>query len=174
MVIDSTQVTNHETIARHMQDRYRGITEHKEDMTLEEFTDKYNILLEVISQEGGTELEEEFNEADIKEALKNAKAKSAPGPSQQTPGLFKYIFNEIPSLLTKTLNELTFVPGLAKSKAHAWISHRTIVYIPKPHKEPNKPENLRPLSLEKTFYKLQTRILACRMANVMPEIITVN
>ena len=91
MVIDSTQVTNNETIARHMQDRYRDIIgkEHKEDMTLEEFTDKYNIKLEVISQEGGAELEEEFNEFDIKEALKNSKAKSAPGPSQETPDLFK-------------------------------------------------------------------------------------
>jgi hypothetical protein len=82
------------------------------------------------------------------------------------------MFAEIPHIFTSVVNELLFVPGLARSKLFEWMFHRSVVYIPKPDKIADRPENLRPLSLLECFYKIHTRILTHRLATCLPEVIS--
>ncbi len=79
-------------------------------------------------------MDSEFTREEIKHAISSAKADSAPGPSGQTIAIYKYIFIEIPSIFSKALNELAFVPGLIHSPAFAWLKECKIVFIPKPGK----------------------------------------
>jgi hypothetical protein len=55
---------------------------------------------------------EEFSIEEVKKAVSSAKASSAPGLTGQTIMSYKYIFSVIPQMLTKALNQITFVPGL--------------------------------------------------------------
>jgi hypothetical protein len=78
---------------------------------------------------------EEFSIEEVKKAVSSAKASSAPGPTGQTITSYKYIFSVIPQMLTKALNQITFVPGLIESPTFAWLIERRRVFIPKPGRE---------------------------------------
>ena len=111
-------------------------------------------------------LDTEFTVSEVKEALSQAAGKSAPGPSGQSVGIFKFIFSEIPITMTVALNELAFVPGFLDSP---WIKLRFITYIPKVGKILDRSDNLRPLSLLESFYKIKTRILSNRPIRTLDE-----
>ena len=74
--------------------------------------------------------------------------------------------------MTRALNELTFVPGLHDSACFKWMKERHIIYIPKVGKSADKPENLRPLSLLETVYKIQTRILSTRLVKTLDQVLS--
>jgi hypothetical protein len=100
---------------------------------------------------------------EVLEAIKNASKNAALGPTGHTPSLYAYIFSEIPLLFTKAINELIFVPKLIKAPVFRWLQHRNIVYIPKPNKDAELIENLRPLSMLEAFYKVMSRVMAYRL-----------
>lgn len=116
-------------------------------------------------------MEQEITQLEVKETLGQAASKSAPGPTGQTIGIFKYIFSEMPATMTAALNELTFVPGFHESPCFRWVKQRYISYIPKVGKTADKPENLRPLSLLETLYKIKTRILANRLVRTLDNVL---
>ena len=74
-------------------------------------------------------------------------------------------------VMTAPLNGLAFVLGFIESLCFAWIKQRYITYIPKVGRAPERPENLRPLSLLETFYKIKTRILSNRLIKTLDEVL---
>ena len=141
-------------------------------MSLAEFLHKYGVDLPEIDINTTEELDRDFTEEEVRQAMKEAASKSAPGPSGQTIGFYKYIFTEIPYIVTKALNEIMFVPGLCNANIIKWIKHRKIVYIPKPGKNIEDIRNLRPLSMLETLYKIQTRLLAKRLGKALEEVLS--
>ncbi len=144
------------------------------EMRLQDFLQKYQIQLETLPEEDRDKLEEEITRDEITAALKNKNKNSAPGPSGQTAGFYKYIMSQMPGIFTKTINELAFVPGLQTSSCFKWIKDRHIVYIPKPGKSPHKTENIRPLSMLESLYKIITRILSNRLISTLDQIVSKN
>ena len=176
MIIDHVETDDLEQITTALQNRYQNTVgaEHVQQMSLTTFLNKYNVSLDQLDPDHANELDQPYTAQEVREALLDSKKNSAPGPTKQTPAIFKFIHFEIPQLFTAALNEITFVPGFAHAPINSWMMHRHIVYIPKPNKLPNMPENLRPLSLLETVYKIQTKMLAKRMISIMPRIITPN
>jgi hypothetical protein len=173
---DLSEVTTQQGILDKLEGKFKATVGEKfqPEMELTEFLAKYQVELPSLSDELREMLDEEITINEVRDALSSAKAGAAPGPSGQTAAIFKYLLAEVPSLLVKSLNELTFVPGLARAKNFEWMFARTIKYIPKPGKSPDRVGNLRPLSLLESLYKLQTRVLSNRLTLTMDEIIYEN
>jgi hypothetical protein len=80
---------------------------------------EHGVELPVLAEEDHIGLDVEFSKEKVKKAISSAKASTAPGPSGQTIAIFKYLYAEIPNILTRALNELTFVPRLIDAPAFA-------------------------------------------------------
>jgi hypothetical protein len=169
---DGGEVTSPEGILNRLEGKFRSTVGELfvPEMGLNEFLEKYQVELPRLSDELRESMDEEFTDQEIRAALSSAKAGAAPGPSGQTAAILKYLLAEVPSLLVKALNELTFVPGLARAPVFEWMFARTVKYIPKPGKSPDRVGNLRPLSLLESLYKLQTRMLSNRLTLALNEV----
>jgi hypothetical protein len=167
--IGNDEVQSPDEIMIKLQQKYQGIVGQpfKTEMELEEFVDKYSVEFDCIN-EGGW-MENEFTPEDVLEAIKNAAKNAAPGPTGHTPSLYAYIYSEIPILFTRAINELIFVPKLITASIFRWLQHRNIVYIPKPNKDPELIENLRPLSMLEAFYTIMSRVMAYRLIKATTE-----
>ena len=142
----------------------------QQTQTLAEFLEEHDLQLPQLAEEDKEELEEAFTSEEVKEAIKEAKEVSAPGPSGQTITLFKLVFMEAPELMTQALNQMVYVPSLVRAKEFQWIQERTVVYIPKKN-SPATPADYRPLSLLEVLYKIPARILARRLTKVLPTLV---
>ena len=173
LVEGEEEVTDRDEIVLRLEEKFRANTGQRFEatMTLRDFMARYEVEVTRLSEEERTQLEEEIGEHEVKEALATAKKNAAPGPTGQTSAIFKYLLAEVPKLLVKTLNELTFVEGLAASPPFAWLFKRTVRYIPKPGKQADRAGNLRPLSLLETMYKIKTRILSQRLMRVLDTVL---
>ena len=132
--VSEEEETNDETkIVKIMEEKHKGLEgkKFKQDMELEEFLDKYQVELPILKETTKEILDKEFSTDEVKEVLTQAAGKSAPGPSGQSVGIFKYIFLEILLTMTVALNELTFVPRFMKSPCFAWIKKGTLHMYPK-------------------------------------------
>jgi len=167
-------ITNKEDICKALENSYKDQVgeDFLQTCTLEEYIRKYEIEIGSIKDDQKEALEEEIASDEIRLALKKAKAQSAPGPTGQTVAIFKYLNSEIPYIFSKVVNEIAFVPRFQQIKLLDWIKERFIVFIPKVGKAPNKIENLRPLSLLETFYKIITRILTNRLGNTLDQVVS--
>ena len=139
-------------------------------LTLDEFLQESDLQLPQLSPEDCDELEAEFTMEEVKEAIKEAKVVSAPGPSGQTITFYKLLFSQTPELMTKALNQLVFVPSLVQAGEFRWVQERKVIYIPK-KAAPTSPGDYRPLSLLEVLYKIPSRILAKRLTRVLPKLI---
>ena len=129
-VSEEEEVTDLARIVKILEDKHKKLvgTEFKQHMELEEFLDKYQVELPILKEATRDILDTEFTMSEVKEALSQAAGKSAPGPSGQSVGIFKFIFSEIPLTMTVALNELAFVSGFMDSPCFAWIKQRYITY----------------------------------------------
>jgi hypothetical protein len=112
----------------------------------------------------------EITRDEIKQALQSAKAHSAPGPTGQTLGFYKFLFQQLPYIFTKCMNVITFCDDILDSPSLCWVKRRKVVYIPKPGKDRLLPSSYRPLSLLEVLYKIPAKILTGRLGNVLPDI----
>ena len=170
---EDREYTDNEEILNRLQENYFSTVGRKfqPSKELEEFLMEHGVELPVLAEEDHIGLDVEFSKEEVKKAISSAKASTAPGPSGQTIAIFKYLYAEIPNILTRALNELTFVPRLIDAPAFAWLKERRIVFIPKPGKAGDRVSGLRPLSLLETLYKIKTRILTERMAGTMEKVL---
>ena len=165
-------ITDQEEIVTIMQQWYEQTAERAlpQTLSLPAFLATHNVVLPQISDEHKEMLEEEFSVDEVRDAINDANAISAPGPSGQNITFYKLLFHEIPHIMTRALNELVFVPTLDDFPQFEWIKHRKVIYIPKkPH--PITPSDYRPLSMLEVLYKIPSRILACRLTRILPTII---
>jgi hypothetical protein len=170
------EITNKDEILNKLQDNFFSTVgqNFRPSKSLEEFLTKHGVRMPALGEADSMHMDNEFTKEEIRHAITSAKAGSAPGPSGQTIALYKYIFSEIPTIFSRAINELAFVPGLVHSPPFSWLMERKIVFIPKPGREGNRVSDLRPLSLLETMYKIKTRILNERMAGIMEEILYPN
>ncbi len=113
------EYTDNEDILNRLQENYFSTVGRKfqPSKELEEFLTEHGVELPVLAEEDHMGLDVEFSKEEVKKAISSAKASTAPGPSGQT--IFKYLYAEIPNILTRALNELTFVPRLIDAPAFA-------------------------------------------------------
>ncbi len=169
------QLSNREEIVQAMQRWYEETAQQSTEQTttLEEFLNDYNINLPQINQDQQDELIEEITLDEVKWALAASKEISAPGPTGQGISLYRLLFQLIPEALTKAINQIAFVPGILKLPELSWIQERKVVWIPK-IKAPETPSDYRPLSMLEVLYKIPSRILARRLSQILPDIISRN
>jgi hypothetical protein len=138
--------------------------------TLADFLSDLQLDLPQISLEDQDMLTDEITQAEIEDAINKAHEISAPGPSGQTITLYKLLFQEIPHIVTASINQLVFNSELARDQEFQWIKERKVIYIPK---KPNPlfPGDYRPLSMLEVLYKIPSRILAKRLTRTLPTII---
>jgi hypothetical protein len=167
------EVTKDEEIQKILEQHYESTvgSDFTPEMSLTEFLEKYGVELPTLAEAEQNMLMEDVTDEEVKYALSSAKTSSAPGPSGQSIAIFKYLYSQVPKLMLATINQLIFVPGLIKSGAFAWLLERKIVFIPKPGKVPDRVQNLRPLSLLESMYKILTRILTGRMAGTLDSVL---
>jgi hypothetical protein len=169
IIEDGVEYDKTADIMTRLAQKYQKIVgqEYKDSMDIHEFMRKYDISLG--ESQHPDDMDDDFTVDDIKNAIRQAAKKAAPGPTGHTTALYAFIFSEIPEIFTKAINELIFVPGLSKSQIFQWIRFRHIIYIPKPNKDHTKIENLRPLSMLESFYKIMTRVMAYRLLENMKD-----
>ena len=170
--INGREVTDQDEIVQIMRDKYMDCTggHHVMDMTVEQFLRDHDIQLPTISNEQASELEKEITKDDIKTALQAAKVSSAPGPTGQTLGFYKFIFHQIPHIFTRCINMIAFYTDILDSSSLKWIKERKIIYIPKPGKDPLLPSSYRPLSMLEILYKIPSKILTDRLGAILPDL----
>jgi hypothetical protein len=76
----------------------------------------------------------------------------------------------MPTMMTRALNQLVFLPRLSEDDQLRWVQHRKVIYIPKVP-SPIAPSDYRPLSMLEVLYKIPSRILAARLNRILPTII---
>ena len=99
-------------------------------------------------------------------ALKEFENGKSPGSDGFTAEFYKFFWKELSENLTSSLNH-------AFEKGELSICQRRgiISLLPKKSKPTNNLNNLRPISLLNTDYKIATRVLARRLERVLPFII---
>lgn len=172
--VDGKEINEPAEMCEIMKTKYQSTTSSVfvPEMSLNQFFNKYGVQMDLLPEHERGALEEEFSLDELRTVLTKCKMTSSPGPTQQTPAIFKFLFAVIPNILIRALNELTFYTGLARANSFKWMFHRQIVYIPKPGKKGQSPAEFRPISLLEVFYKLQTRMLANRLTRVLPLVIS--
>ena len=167
------EITESQEIVEKLEDNYKSAvgSAFVPNMRLVDFLERYGVEMPKLAEEEQQSLNEDVTKEEIQLALSSAKVRSSPGPSGQSISIFKYLFSQIPKLMTAAINQLIFVPGLMHGSSFAWLIERRVVYIPKPGKPADRVGNLRPLSLLETLYKILTRVLTRRMAGTLDAVL---
>ena len=170
--VNNQEITDPAEIVKIMQEWYEKKAQEEtiQTMALLDFLSQRGIQLPQLTEDQKLEMEQEFTEQEVKDALSEAAEASAPGPSGHSIVFYKLLFLEIPSLFTEALNQMVFVPKLSNEDTLKWIHNRKIIYIPKKLK-PTTPADYRPLSLLEVLYKIPSRILSKRITKVLPTVI---
>jgi len=156
-------------------------------LTLDEFLRESDLQLPQLSPEDCDELEAEFTMEEVKEAIKEAKVVSAPGPSGQTITFYKLLFSQTPELmevlykipsriLAKRLTRV--LPKLIGPHQHGFMQKKGIQepsllathLIEEAHKK-EKPLQMVSFDIEKAFDKVGHSVITQALrAFGVPEI----
>jgi hypothetical protein len=173
LLVDGQEITDQDQIVEIMRDRYMQCTGQEQDIgadAVKNFVDDMGITMPTLTQEQQDIIGDEITRDEVRQALQTAKAHSAPGPTGQTIGFYKFIFQQIPYLFTRCMNVITFWDDILDSAALTWIKQRKVIYIPKPGKDPLSPSSYRPLSLLEVLYKIPAKIMTDRIGTILPTI----
>ena len=120
----------------------------------------------LVTDEMNAELMKEFTELEVKEALNQMAPLKAPGPDGMPPLFYRHFWammqHDVTSAILSWLNSGT----LPKP-----INHTLITFIPK-IANPEHVSEFRPISLCNVLYKIYSKVLANRLKNFLPFLIT--
>jgi len=173
LIENGQTIHDQEQIASIMRDKYIQCTGQVNDISDDavlKFTEDMDITLPTLTDIQREQIGNEIDRDEVRQALQNAKSQSAPGPTGQTLGFYKYIFQQIPYTFTKCMNIITYYDDILDSPSLQWIKKRKVVYIPKPGKDRNLASSYRPLSLLEVLYKIPAKILTDRLGSILPDI----
>jgi hypothetical protein len=173
LLVNGQEITDQDQIMEIMTDRYMHCTGQDRDIpddTVQDFMEEMDITMPKLTQDQQDRIGDDITRDEVKQALQKAKAHSAPGPTGQTLGFYKYIFQQIPYIFTRCMNIVAFCDDILDSAALTWIKRRKVIYIPKAGKDPLLPSSYRPLSLLEVLYKIPAKILTDRIGEVLPSI----
>lgn len=111
------------------------------------------------------DLEKDFEEKEIKEAIWGCGRNKSPGPDGFTIEFFKTHWEIVKSDLVVAYNEFNKRPKIPKGTNSAFIT-----LIPKVN-NPSQVKDFRPISLISSVYKILSKLLANRLKKVLPRII---
>lgn len=109
-------------------------------------------------QNPNTELNENFNLAELFRAIKNLKDNTSPGDDNINYEIIKHLPRKAVKILLKFYNRL-WQDGVLPSD----FKHAIIIPIHKPDKDPTNPSSYRPISLTSTIGKLMERLVTNRL-----------
>jgi len=173
LVINGQDIYEQGQIATIMREKYvqcTGQTHNIAENAVAQFIEDHDVTLPTLTEAQKEQVGEEISRDEIKQALQKAKAHSAPGPTGQTLGFYKFLFLQLPHLFTKCINIITFYDDILDSPSLKWIKRRKVIYIPKPGKDRHLPSSYRPLSLLEVLYKIPAKILTDRLGRLLPDI----
>jgi hypothetical protein len=173
LLVNGQEITDQDQIMAIMTDRYMQCTGQERDIpdgAVQDFLEEMDITLPKLTQDQQDRIGDDITRDEVKQALQKAKAHSAPGPTGQTLGFYKYIFQQIPYIFTRCMNIVAFCDDILDSAALTWIKQRKVIYIPKAGKDPLLPSSYRPLSLLEVLYKIPAKILTDRIGEILPSI----
>ncbi|KAM4034885.1 uncharacterized protein ACNLHF_021597 [Anomaloglossus baeobatrachus] len=108
-------------------------------------------------------LEEDISETEIGAAIRHTPSGKCPGPDGFTPAFYKLFGAQLAPIMARTFNSLDGEVGFVPQTLEAHIS-----VIPKPGKDLAHAANYRPISLLNIDIKLFSKILADRLAPLLP------
>lgn len=113
-----------------------------------------------------THLNNPFTEQEIIATIKTLLPGKAPGPDGLTREYFKQFSHQLAPHLTALFNDAASSSLFPRESLQALI-----VTLPKPGKEPEAPQNVRPISLLNLNLKIYAKTIATRLLNIMPTLI---
>ncbi|KAI9999450.1 hypothetical protein NQD34_018194 [Periophthalmus magnuspinnatus] len=126
-----------------------------------------NLSIPQVSDDHRAMLEKSITLGEIKEAILKMQNSKAPGPDGYTVEFYKTFKDQISPMLLEVFNEALIRGLLPPSFYEASIS-----LIHKSGKDPLEPSSYRPISLLNVDYKILAKILATRLENILPTVIS--
>ncbi|XP_030487638.2 uncharacterized protein LOC115704575 [Cannabis sativa] len=105
-------------------------------------------------------------EEEVSKAVKQMHPDKSPGPDGMTPGFYQRNWNVVGTDVIKLVRNF-FLSGLLP----AGLNHTNMVLIPK-KKNPMTMGDLRPISLCNVLYKIISKVVANRLKEVLPQLIS--
>ncbi len=134
---------------------------------IETFLDKLNIPS--ISLENKDSLEQPITLEEVTQAIHNMQCCKAPGPDGFTSEFYKTFCDQIAPLLLDVFSE-----SLKNGCLPPTFYQASISLILKANKEPLEPSSYRPISLLDVDNKILAKILATRLENILPYVISLD
>jgi hypothetical protein len=140
---------------------------------MDKFLDRYQVpklnqdqIRDLKSSISPKEIETVINSLPTKKKNKNKKTKKRPGPDGFSTEFYQTYKEDLPPILLKLFHKIKTEGTLPNSFYEA-----TIILIPKPHKDPTKKENFRPISLMNFDEKILNKILTNQIQEHIKRII---
>lgn len=125
-----------------------------------------NPVLPTLSDEEREVLGGVVSQDELERAIKNLKSHKAPGPDGYTAEFFKILNKDIAPTLTQLFN--SFLQG---TPIPTYMNMAYIKVLPKHCKDLSLPASYRPISLINVDLKLLSKIMADRLAAILPRLI---
>ena len=145
-------------ISQMFEDKFSAEELHFNTHKLDEFMNKYNIVLPRIDSETNQELSEPYIEIEIKEAIFRLKINSQGGADRISAGLVKDLMGKVPSLLSSAL-----LKTLNSGNLNLPCFNIKTLLLLKKGKKINDISNLRPINLSCIFYKIMSNVISRRL-----------
>jgi hypothetical protein len=120
---------------------------------MDDFLNRYHI--QKLNQEQINQINRTISHKEIEEVIKNFQTKKSPRPGGSSAEFYQTIKEDLIAIFHKLFHKIEREGTLPNSFYEA-----TITLIPKPHKDPTKKENFRPISLMNNDVKILNKILA--------------
>jgi hypothetical protein len=91
------------------------------DNAVTQFLRVMDVTLPTLTPEQQDHIGDKISREEVASALRAAKAHSAPGPTGQTLGFYKYLFQQLLYFFTRCINSIAFVDDLLDCPSLIWI-----------------------------------------------------
>ncbi|XP_074305703.1 uncharacterized protein LOC141640924 [Silene latifolia] len=121
-----------------------------------------------VSETQATELIMDVTDAEIYEALRSISPNKSPGPDGYTSQFYKDAYSIVGNDVIQAVKEFFITGELLKQ-----VNSTTLTLIPKKDR-PLSVADFRPIACCNVLYKIISKVICNRMANILPEIISAN
>lgn len=125
------------------------------------------LQLQELHQTPGLELDRQFSQTEIEQAIKSLPSEKAPGPDGFTSDFYKHCWHIIKDDILSAFQAFY----MHHSGALEHINSARVVLIPK-SEIANEPRQFRPISLIHSFAKLLTKVLSIRLSAYIDNLIS--